>query len=327
MTPTAPARETLPTAPAIVGPTRGTRSKRTSTSSADNAPLPPAPLPGDDATIAVTRLLAREGPRIRALTLRLCKGDAEAQDAMQDTFVAALRGWKNFRGESEPGTWLYTIALRTCRARWRKKARRSAAMPGFNTLVPFAETTVMAAAARGPDAAQRAIDREALSRMQEAVAHLPEHFRVALVLKEILELPVEQVAEVLGLKEDTVKTRLHRARLLLRQTLTRNAPAIAAPAPIYDRQVCLDLLKAKLAAMDAGRESVIPRAEICARCRAVFQELNMVQDACARLAHATIPADLKARIMRAINDRDRRAEKAAPAKRGRKPVASTRKGR
>lgn len=286
-----------------------------------------APTPGEDSASAVTRLFTREGPRIRALTLRLCKGDAEAQDAMQDTFVAALKGWKNFRGESDPGTWLYTIALRACRARWRTKARRTAAMPGFDSLVPFAETTVMAAAARGPDAAQRAIDRETLANMQDAIAHLPEHFRVALVLKEILELPVEQVAEVLGLKVDTVKTRLHRARLLLRQTLTTNAASVPAPAPIYDRQVCLDLLKAKLAAMDGGRGSVIPQAQVCARCRAVFQELNMVQDACAQLAEASIPAGLKSRILAAIQERDQRAVDATPRKRGRKPVgAAARRG-
>lgn len=286
-----------------------------------------APTPGEDPASAVTRLFTREGPRIRALTLRLCKGDAEAQDVMQDTFVAALKGWKNFRGDSDPGTWLYTIALRACRARWRAKARRTAAMPGFDSLVPFAETTVMAAAARGPDATQRAIDRETLANMQDAIAHLPEHFRVALVLKEILELPVEQVAEVLGLKVDTVKTRLHRARLLLRQTLTSNAASVPAPAPIYDRQVCLDLLKAKLAAMDGGRGSVIPQAQVCARCRAVFQELNMVQDACAQLAEASIPAGLKSRILAAIQERDQRAVDATPRKRGRKPVgAAARRG-
>lgn len=282
------------------------------------------PTPGEDAASAVTRLFTREGPRIRALTLRLCKSDAEAQDAMQDTFVAALKGWKNFRGESDPGTWLYTIALRACRARWRTRSRR-AAMPGFESLIPFAETTVMAAAASGPDAAQRAIDRETLANMQDAIAQLPEHFRVALVLKEILELPVEQVAEVLGLKVDTVKTRLHRARLLLRQTLTENAASIPAPAPIYDRQVCLDLLKAKLAAMDGGRGSVIPQAQVCARCRAVFQELNMVQDACARLSEATFPPELKARILAAIHERDRDATDATPKKRGRKPVAPRRR--
>ncbi len=289
---------------------------------ADHADATVAPTSGDDAASAVTRLFMREGPRIRALTLRLCKGDAEAQDAMQDTFVAALKGWKNFRGESDPGTWLYTIALRACRARWRAKARRAAAMPGFDSLVPFAETTVMAAAASGPDAAQRAIDHETLVNLQDAIAKLPEHFRVALVLKEILELPIEQVSQVLGLKVDTVKTRLHRARLLLRQTLTSNAASVPAPAPIYDRQVCLDLLKAKLAAMDDGRGSVIPQAQVCARCRAIFQELNMVQDACARLADACFPEVLKARILGAIRERDHDADAATATRRGRKPVAA-----
>lgn len=300
-------------------------SAMTTTAQDRQARAADAPTPGDDAATAVTRLFTREGPRIRALTLRLCKSDAEAQDAMQDTFVAALKGWKSFRGESDPGTWLYTIALRACRARWRAQSRRTAAMPGFDSLVPFGETTVMAAAARGPDAAQRAIDRETLANMQDAIAQLPEHFRVALVLKEILELPVEQVAEVLGLKVDTVKTRLHRARLLLRQSLTSNATSVPAPAPIYDRQVCLDLLKAKLAAMDGGRGSVIPQAQVCARCRAVFQELNMVQDACARLAEASIPAELKARILGAIRARDQDADAVTPKKRGRKPVAARRR--
>jgi len=139
--------------------------------------------------------------------------------------------------------------------------------------------------------------------VHEAILALPENFRVPLVLKEMLELSIEDVAEALCIKPETVKTRVHRARLLLRKAIMdrRSMPKRAAQAPTYEKQVCLDLLKAKLDAMDNGRGFPIGQDVMCERCRAVFAELDLAQNTCARLAEGEMPARVRKAILGAVH--------------------------
>ncbi len=266
--------------------------------------MPPAAVsPGSDAARAIPVLLEKHGPRIRALAMRLCGNAADADDMVQSVFMQAFRKWHLFRGDADPGTWLYAIAARMCRDRSRCKGGVNRRVPAMSQLMPWAETTVMEVAA-APEGEQDAAERnEAIASVQGAIVRLPEHLRLPLVLKDVLEMSIEDVAEALGLVENTVKTRLHRARLALRKIMTAKASHVPAAAPIYEKQVCLDLLKAKMDAMDRGGSSAgfrVPQAEVCARCRAVFRELDLVQDACSELGKGELPASLRAAIKRAI---------------------------
>jgi len=258
---------------------------------------------------------------VHALALRLCGNAADADDAVQEAFLTAYRRWHTFKGEADAGTWLYAIAAHGCGKR-RRGARK---VPAVSQLMPWKERTVMAVAAAPAEDESPAERREAVARVQHEIAALPEHLRVPLVLKEVLGAPVGDVASTLGLTAATVKTRLHRARLLLRKQMTAGAGSVPAPAPIFDKQVCLDLLKAKLDAMDRGGVSAgfrVPQAEACARCRAVFRELDLVQDACTHLASGELPAAVRAAVERALAQRDAAAnERPAPARRGRRPLA------
>lgn len=279
---------------------------------------------GLPAAEAVRRLVDRFGPRLHALALRMCGNAADAEDMVQEVLLQAFRKWHTFRGEADPGTWLHAIAARSCKARMRRKGGVDRRVPALSQLMPWAETRVMAIAASSDERSDAAERSEAIARVQRAIAKLPEHLRVPLVLKEVLGLSVEDTAEALGLSVNTVKTRLFRARLALRKAMTAKAAAVAAPAPIYERQVCLDLLKAKMEAMDRGGRSAgfkVPQAEMCARCRAVFRELDLVQDACAKLGAGELPVGLRARLLRAIAARDRleRSSSAKPRP-GRRPV-------
>lgn len=262
-----------------------------------------APRPGDAPESAIGRLLVSHGARIHALARRLCGNRSDAEDLVQDVFMQAFRRWPTYRGEGDPAAWLYAIARRAALRRIGRR-RRADRVPSFSQLLPWTETSVSALVAdpRAGSAQVEAQRREAIDALQSAIARLPEHFRLPLVLKEVTEMSLADTARLLGLKEDTVKTRLHRARLLLRQVLEGAAPRAQAPPPIYEKQVCLDLLKAKLEAMDAGRDASLGRTqgEMCDRCRAVFAELDLVQDACAGLADGDVPAALRARILRAI---------------------------
>jgi hypothetical protein len=129
---------------------------------------------------------------------------------------------------------------------------------------------------------------------------------VPLVLKEMLELSIEEVAEALHIKPETVKTRVHRARLRLRKAMMgkRGLPKHPAKAPTYEKQVCLDLLKAKLDAMDKGRGFPISQGVMCERCRSVFAELDLAQSACAQLAEGRMPDRVRQVVLNALRDQD-----------------------
>ncbi|MCA3004468.1 MAG: RNA polymerase sigma factor [Planctomycetaceae bacterium] len=301
-----------------------------STSPARSAPrrLPKA---GSDPAAAVVMLLEAHGPRVRAAALRLCRNRADADDAVQDTFLQAFAKWHTFKGEADPGTWLYAIAVRTCTARWRRDARggerggkggSSRRMPALSQLMPWQETTVMQAAAAPVDEVPEPERHEAVARVQAEIARLPEHLRVVTILKEVLELSVQDTARTLGLAENTVKTRLHRARLALRKAMTAKAAAVEAPTPIFEKQVCLDLLKAKMDAMDRGGVHAgfaVPQAELCARCRAVFRELDMVQDACSQLGAGDLPAKVRQAVLAGLRQAEAEAGRLGRPRRGRPP--------
>jgi RNA polymerase sigma-70 factor, ECF subfamily len=284
------------------------------------------PGPGSDPGAAAAALLERYGARVRAVALRLCGNAADADDAVQDTFLQAFRKWHTFKGEADPGTWLYAIAVRTCTARWRRGGRggkggSSKRMPALSQLMPWQETTVMHAAAAPADEVPEPERHEAVARVQAEIARLPEHLRVVTILKEVLELSVQDTASTLGLAENTVKTRLHRARLALRKAMTAQAAAVAAPAPIFEKQVCLDLLKAKMDAMDRGGVHAgfaVPQAELCARCRAVFRELDLVQDACSQLGAGDLPAKVRAAVLAGLREAEAARGPSGKARRGRR---------
>lgn len=253
--------------------------------------------------------------------MRLCGNAADAEDMIQDVFLQAFRKWHTFRGDADPVTWLYAIAARSCKARARRRRGTDPRTPALSQLMPWSESTVMQIAAAPDDAGANAARAEAIASVQSEIARLPEHLRIPLVMKDVLELSVHDTASGLGLAENTVKTRLHRARLALRKSMTSQAKATRAQAPVFEKQVCLDLLKAKFNAMDRGGTAAgftVPQAEVCARCRAVFRELDLVQDACARLGNGHLPASARSKILAAIRARDEVAQPRRP--RGRKPV-------
>jgi RNA polymerase sigma-70 factor (ECF subfamily) len=241
-------------------------------------------------------LLDEHGPKLYALARRLCGNETDAQDMMQEVFLQAARRWETFRGEANPATWVYSIAARSCGPRKRRRFASDRRMPAFSQIAPWTESTVSRAALGGPVTA--AEKKESELALHAAILQLPQAFRVPLVMKEMLELPIADVAQALNMKEQTVKTRVHRARLMLHKALTGELKQVEAPDPIYEKQVCMDLLQAKLDAMDRARGFPIGQEVLCERCRAVFKELDLVQDACAKLTAGKFPDSLRRAIER-----------------------------
>ncbi|MBS0196268.1 MAG: sigma-70 family RNA polymerase sigma factor [Planctomycetes bacterium] len=274
---------------------------------APRRPLVRVVSPGDGAATAIPMLVELHAPKLYSLATRLCGNAADAEDMVQDVFLQAHRKWHTFRGDSDPGTWLYAIAARSCKSRRRRRGGVDRRMPALSQLLPFGDTRIIdlpeAADERTSGPLAATISRESSAAVHAAILTLPEHFRVPLVLKEMLELPIEDVAASLGIKPETVKTRVHRARLLLRKALVerKGLPRSDAPAPIYAKQVCMDLLMAKLNAMDQGRGFPIGQDVLCERCRAVFAELDLAQNTCVRLAEGKLPERVRTAILKAVS--------------------------
>ncbi|MBL8723361.1 MAG: RNA polymerase sigma factor [Planctomycetes bacterium] len=241
--------------------------------------------------VAVPRLLEQYGGRLHALGRQVCGNADAAQDLVQEIFVQAWRKWQQFDGRSDPLYWLFTIARRTCQRMHRKRRGEPRRMESLDELLPFGR----------PELA--VVPRERLAHPEEqqeelgaAIAALPDEFRMPLILKEIVGFSIEEVAGILGLQANTVKTRVHRARLRLRKALVEGLPQQKLPPTPYSQQVCLDLLRAKQQALDLGAPMPNADAIVCERCQAVFASLDWTQEACKTLAQGPLPDALRARL-------------------------------
>ena len=239
-------------------------------------------------------------PRIRAVLRRLVRTDADADDLLQDTLLSAYRRWDSFRGDSAACTWLHTIAVRKAARHGRSAARRRSVTEAYARAVPFMHPR-LAHADMDPDSrAARELRSEARARIEGAVDEVPQPYRTALVLKEIAGMSLSDVASVLGVREATVKTRVHRGRIFLREALLRGQPMRPVPAPAYPRGTCMALLEAKMESLDRGVPFPVQDDLVCERCREVFASLDIGADACGSLRAATMPAKIRVRIERMI---------------------------
>lgn len=261
-------------------------------------PTPQTPAPGTPPEVAIAQLIEAHGAKVYGLALRFCGNPQNAADVVQETFLGAFRSWHTFRGESSASTWLYRIASRACKRFHRTEGRQSA------HAVPLA--TDLPATGPVPDVLSthitpltEAVRREAIAALEREISALPDDYRIPIVLKEIAGLSVLETAEVLDMKEATVKTRLHRGRLALYNALSRSMPTRDAPPPAYEARVCLDLLNAKQEALDRGGDFPQMEGILCERCRAVFKSLDLSVDLC-RASVSEMPDGLRERVLAQI---------------------------
>lgn len=255
--------------------------------------------PQPPAEEAIPALLKEHGGMIYSLGRRLCGTVEEAEDLLQETFLQAFRDWHQFQGRSSPKTWLYTIAARTCQRMQRRKVGQPTTMASVEDLLPFGAPQLGVYDLDSP--LDLEIRREAVEHLEQAILELPLSFRMPLILRDILEFPVREIAHMTGLKEATVKTRVHRGRLRLRQALEHVLPKQLVPPANYSRQVCLDLMQLKQEALDRG-EKTTPELDaiVCERCEVVFGGMDLAAEICEELRQGHLPEKLHRAILETV---------------------------
>jgi RNA polymerase sigma-70 factor (ECF subfamily) len=152
--------------------------------------------------------------RIFGVALRMLRNRAEAEEIAQEVFLRVHRAVEGFRGAAKLSTWLYAIASRLCLNRLASGERRR---------VREGEETLTRLAGDADPAAH--VEREELeSALHRAIAELPEDRRLVVVLRDLEGLAYEEIAEALDLPLNTVRSRLHRARVDLKEKLERYLP-------------------------------------------------------------------------------------------------------
>lgn len=141
---------------------------------------------------------------IYRLALSILNDPDEAEDAAQETFISAVLNLDRFRGEASLKTWLYSIALNTCRGHLRKRKARQAMRNAWQALQTLAS--------RPPTPEESAVQSEADALLLQAIDDLEEKQRLPVILRYGHGLPVTDIAQVLGISEGTVHSRLHYAR-------------------------------------------------------------------------------------------------------------------
>jgi RNA polymerase sigma-70 factor (ECF subfamily) len=182
---------------------------------ADNPPsLHAAP------TFTAEAIFHQHARRIYNIARRMLSSDADVEDVTQDVLLQVVRKLDTFRGESDLSTWLHRVTVNAALAHRRKQAPQLAREAGAS-LQEMEEMGRPAPAlspwGAGPD--QQLMGREMKERIEEAVRGLPSKYRDPFVLACVEEVPAVEIAGRLGLSVPAVKSRLHRARLLLREAL------------------------------------------------------------------------------------------------------------
>jgi RNA polymerase sigma-70 factor (ECF subfamily) len=171
---------------------------------------------------AFNELVRQHGDRVFNLVLRMVGSRAEAEDIAQEVFVTVFKSIDSFRSEAKLSTWLLRIAANHAKNRIKYLARRREHEPGGSDSADLADEGKAPAQSHihGPDVLLEAAETEDI--MQKAIATLEEDQRLLVVLRDVEELSYEEIVEITGLPEGTVKSRLHRARMTLKQLLEDN---------------------------------------------------------------------------------------------------------
>ena len=271
---------------------------RDAAKSRSDAELLTAARQGDAA--ALEDLLVRYQPHLYRFGLRMCGNVEDAGDVVQESLISMARSVRDFRGDSSVSSWLYTIARRFC----IKKRRRSKFAPAREESLDAPGSDAarrLADASMSPE--QSATNRELATVLTHAIDALDPPQREVLVLRDVEGLSAPDVAKVLGISVEAVKSRLHRARVTVREAL---APVWGSPPREASRgSMCPDVLRLFSQHLEGEIDQGVCAAmethlAQCRQCQFACESLKHVLAACRQLPTPEVPASLAASVKAAI---------------------------
>jgi RNA polymerase sigma-70 factor, ECF subfamily len=187
---------------------------------------------------AFRTIMQRHNQRLYRVARSVMRNDSEAEDVVQEAYVRAFANLATFRGESSLATWLSRITLNEALGRLRGR-RPSADLteiearpPVQGQIIPFPNSSPQL------DPERTMAQREIQLIVERAIDELPEAFRTVLVARVIEEMSVEETADLLGIRPETVRTRLHRARGLLKEALDKRVGSVLTDAFPFQGRRC-----------------------------------------------------------------------------------------
>ncbi|MCX8072289.1 MAG: sigma-70 family RNA polymerase sigma factor [Candidatus Binatia bacterium] len=248
---------------------------------------------------ALEALLLRYQNTVYRFGARMCGHPSDAEEVVQETLLTAAKAIGQYRGEGAFSTWLYRIARSLC----RKKRRRSKFAPAADEQLDVSSARAVPDPSSAPE--ELLARREIAAALKHAVTALPGPFREVFLLRDLEGLSTEETAKVLGLRPATVKTRLHRARLAIRNALAplllTESPA-SSPSPgcpdaalLLSRYLEGDLSPRVCARMEKHLET-------CAQCRGACDVLRQVLSLCRSHPGPEVPSELRERLRQALRE-------------------------
>lgn len=199
----------------------------------DDADLVKQVLAGD--SVVFRQIMQRHNRRLYRIARSVLRNDGEAEDAVQEAYVSAFAHLASYRGEASLAAWLSRITMNEALGRLR--ARRPTV--DITTLADTKEAEIIQFPLSAPndDPERTMAQRQILQLVEQATDNLPEAYRLVFVTRVIEGMSVEETADLLGIKQETVKTRLHRARQLVRDQLDKQiGPVLMDAFPFAGRR-------------------------------------------------------------------------------------------
>jgi RNA polymerase sigma-70 factor (ECF subfamily) len=205
---------------------------------------------------AFEQLMRQYNRRLYRLARAALRDDAEAEDALQDAYIAAYRSIDRYRGESSLSTWLSRLVLNECFGRLRRGARRQKVIPMVSSTQEMDAVPEQDDA--GPDRVLARSQMRAL--LERKLDNLPETFRLVFVLRSVEEMSVEETAQALDIPEATVRSRYFRAKGLLREALAKEIDLAERDIFEFGGKHCDRMVARVMARLDAESGPGAPSA-------------------------------------------------------------------
>jgi RNA polymerase sigma-70 factor, ECF subfamily len=208
---------------------------------------------------AFAAIMTRYNQRLYRVARGVVRDDAEAEDVLQEAYVCAFAALPGFRGDAGLATWLTRIVLNEAVGRVRRR-RPIVELEALDRAVETGDSRVIMfpGVSPGADPEQAAARSEVRRLLEGAVDDLPEAFRMVFVMRDIDEMSIEETAATLGILPETVKTRLHRARRLLRKNLDEKLSPVLKDTFPFQGARCARITETVLARLGLNDETESP---------------------------------------------------------------------